>query len=113
MSLGPARLLAIVTGLSTLAAGPPAMAQPGPGLARAPVGALDRFDPAPAGDALFGVTSPDVPGTLRLSGSLVASYAHDPLVLRQSGGDPALTWVADQALVHVLFAVDLFRRVKV
>jgi OOP family OmpA-OmpF porin len=44
--------------------------------------ALDRFEPAPAGDRMFGVPSPYAAGTFTPHVMLLADYAHDPLVLR-------------------------------
>src|ERR1700679_2109033 len=44
--------------------------------------ALDRFNPAPAGDRMFGVESPFVAGELTPHIMLLADYAHNPLVLR-------------------------------
>jgi OOP family OmpA-OmpF porin len=44
--------------------------------------ALDRFDPAPAGDRMFGVPSPFSAGGLTPHVMLLADYAHDPLVVR-------------------------------
>ena len=58
------------------AAAGPALAQPA-GLA------LDRFDPAPAGDRMFGVPSPYAAGDLTPHVMLLVDYAHDPLVLAQ------------------------------
>jgi outer membrane protein OmpA-like peptidoglycan-associated protein len=82
------------------------------GQATQPRGALDRLDPSPAGDAFFSQPSADVAGRLRLSASILTSYAHDPLVLRRmSGGDPAL-WVRDQAVMHVQIGVEALKRFK-
>jgi outer membrane protein OmpA-like peptidoglycan-associated protein len=43
--------------------------------------ALDRFDPAPAGDRMFGVPSPYAAGNLVPHVQLLGDYAHNPLVL--------------------------------
>src|SRR3954471_19584428 len=92
---GPRRAAARTIGLLTLLV--PAWAF---GQATQPRGALDRLDPAPVGDTFFSQPSADVVGSLRVSPSILASYAHDPLVLRRaSAGDPAL-WVKDQAVMH-------------
>ncbi len=71
----------VVVGLTVVVAASPALAQstvpaPNPGLA------LDRFEPAPAGDRMFGVPSPYAAGALTPHVMLLADYAHDPLVLR-------------------------------
>src|SRR4051794_5486955 len=100
----PTRAAARTIGLLTFLAPAWALAQPR--------GALDRLDPAPAGDAFFSQPSADIVGRLRLSASILASYAHDPLVLRRtSGGDPAL-WVKDQAVMHVQVSLEAFKRIK-
>ena len=44
--------------------------------------ALDRFNAAPAGDRMFGAQSPYVAGDLTPHFSILADYAHNPLVLR-------------------------------
>ena len=44
--------------------------------------ALDRFEPAPAGDRMFGVPSPYAAGSFTPHIMLLGDYAHDPLVLR-------------------------------
>jgi OmpA-OmpF porin, OOP family len=75
-------------------------------------GALDRFDPAPAGDTFFAVQSADVVGRLRLAASLTASYAHDPLVLREISNGKTLSWVASQALLHVQASAEILGRLK-
>src|SRR5277367_2326692 len=60
----------------------PAFAQmTSPGLA------LDRFDPAPAGDRMFGVPSPYAAGDLTPHVMLLGDYAHNPLVLRTIPGN--------------------------
>jgi OmpA-OmpF porin, OOP family len=44
--------------------------------------ALDRFEPAPAGDRMFGVPSPYAAGDLTPHLMLLADYAHNPLVIK-------------------------------
>jgi outer membrane protein OmpA-like peptidoglycan-associated protein len=89
-----------------------------PSLARAQAtkaqgsGALDRFDPAPAGDTFFAVQDADVAGRLRIAASLTASYAHDPLVLRRLSGGSTLDWVSSQALLHVQASVQILGRLE-
>src|SRR6202020_2250309 len=67
-------LLGAATAAMTLAAGP-ALAQMS-GLA------LDRFDPAPGGDRMFGVPSPYAAGDLTPHLMLLMDYAHNPLVIK-------------------------------
>ncbi|WP_245678136.1 OmpA family protein [Chondromyces crocatus] len=75
--------------------------------------ALDRFDPAPAGDAFFTVPSAGVPGHLQAAGAAAISYAHQPLSLRRESDEEALSWVSRQLVLHALASVELFERVKV
>jgi len=51
-------------------------------LAQATGVALDRFEPAPAGDRMFGVPSPYAAGSFTPHVMLLLDYAHDPLVLK-------------------------------
>jgi outer membrane protein OmpA-like peptidoglycan-associated protein len=107
---GPAALLLTLVGLVSLAA---ALT---PGEARAqgkPRGALDQLEPSPAGDAFFALPSADVEGRVRVAAQLLASYAHDPLVLRHLSGGPTFDWVRDQALLHVQVSVEAAKRVKI
>src|SRR5271154_6272918 len=64
---------------------------------------LDRFDPAPIGDRMFGVPSPFVAGHLTVHAGVILDYAHDPLVLRS---------VANNANDGVVVANDLFLHVN-
>ncbi|MEO7328173.1 MAG: porin, partial [Minicystis sp.] len=73
---------AVAAALTTVAAGHSAFAEPPPSLA------LDRFDPAPAGDRMFGVESHFVAGHLVPHVMLLGDYAHNPLVVStRSTGD--------------------------
>src|SRR3954468_17652804 len=83
-----------------------------PAPAVAQTGALDRFDPSPAGDVFVSLPSADVSGKLRVSVAASVSYAHDPLVLRQLSGGTPLQWVRDQAILHAQVGVEVWRRVK-
>ncbi|UQA58635.1 OmpA family protein [Polyangium aurulentum] len=78
--------------------------------------ALDRLEPAPAGDGFVAVPRADVPGELRGSASLLASYAHAPLTLRTgTPGDPSDVGdlVSYQLALHVLAGLELFGRAKI
>jgi len=79
--------------------------------------ALDRFDPAPAGDGSFAVPRADVAGDLRASGAFVLGYGHAPLVLRIGDAGSGQTAshariVSHQLTAHLLVSVDVDRRVK-
>src|SRR5579871_184435 len=75
-------------------------------------GALDRFDPSPAGDTFFSFPSADVAGRLRFSASATFSYAHDPLVLHSTAGGSFLPWVSSQGVLHAQVSAEVLRRVK-
>ncbi|HHH30909.1 MAG TPA: OmpA family protein [Polyangiaceae bacterium] len=78
--------------------------------------ALDRLDPAPAGDRFTAVPSPEVLGHLRPLASLGLVYTDDPLTLvrqRGSSEDELLDLVSRQLTVHGSFAMELAHRVKV
>jgi outer membrane protein OmpA-like peptidoglycan-associated protein len=70
------RLMAATAAVGALAGAPDARAQSSSGLA------LDRFEPAPAGDRMFGVPSPYAAGNFTPHVMLLADYAHNPLVLK-------------------------------
>ena len=77
--------------------------------------ALERLEPAPAGDGFFAVPRADVPNGLRASAALVVSYADSPLSLRVGQGDAtqeAGEVVAYQATGHVLAAIEIHRILK-
>ena len=81
--------------------------------ARADQLALDRFEPAPAGDRMFGVESPGVPGHLSLKLSLLADYAHKPLLLRTVADRMVIGGIVrDQLFFHVNASVALWNRVN-
>lgn len=79
--------------------------------------ALDRFEPAPAGDGSFAVPRASVLGHLRPSVALTFSYAHNPLKLYRYGADPGQTIssgaiVSHQLIAHVLASFEIAQRVK-
>ena len=80
--------------------------------AEAPRGALDQLDPAPAGDAFFAVPGAGVQGKLRVSAQVLASYAHEPLVLRYVESGDKVQWVGGQAVVHVQASLEALRLFK-
>jgi len=75
-------------------------------------GALDRFDPSPAGDTFFSLPSADVSGRLRYAASAEIAYAHDPLVLRHTSGGSPLAWVSGQTFLHAQLSVEVWKRLK-
>ncbi|MRG96530.1 OmpA family protein [Polyangium spumosum] len=78
--------------------------------------ALERLEPAPAGDGFFAVPRADVPEDLRATAALVVSYADAPLSLRVGQGGAsreAGEIVAYQVTGHVLAALEVNRFLKV
>jgi OmpA-OmpF porin, OOP family len=80
--------------------------------------ALDRFEPAPAGDVSVAVPSVNVNGQLRPAVGLVFSYAHAPLRLRtyDLASEQSLDEVAvvdHQLIAHVLASIEIGKRLKV
>lgn len=79
--------------------------------------ALDRFEPAPAGDGSFAVPRADVSGAWRTSAALAFSYARAPLalVVRDPSGGQTLEGgyvVGHQLAAHLLAGVEIGRRAK-
>ena len=68
---------------------------------------LEQFDPAPAGDAFFGVPSPWVGGSLVPRAYVMVDYAHAPLTLTAADGSTIGSVVSRQiyARVNVSLAV--------
>jgi OmpA-OmpF porin, OOP family len=86
----------------------PALAQSQPPLA------LNRFDPAPAGDRMFGVQSPFAAGPLTPHVMLLGDYAHNPLVLRSTSDDKSVgAVVSSQLYLHLNASLSLFNRLNV
>ena len=76
--------------------------------------ALNRFYPAPPGDRMFGVQSPFVAGNLTPHFSIVADYAHNPLVLRTvSSGEDRGKIVSDQLFLHLQGGLAIKNRLYV
>jgi len=81
--------------------------------ARAEGLALNRFDPAPAGDRMFGVPSPYAAGHLTPHLMLLADYAHNPLKLRSVPTDADRgAIVANQLFLHLNAGIALWHRVN-
>lgn len=76
--------------------------------------ALSRFEPAPAGDRMFGVPSPYSAGHLAPHVMVLADYAHNPLVLRSDADDEVVgAVVSSQLTLHLNAALALWNRVTV
>ncbi|MFO0755554.1 MAG: OmpA family protein [Byssovorax sp.] len=100
--LSAAALLAALTAAGSASADPP------------PSLALDRFDPAPAGDRMFGVESPFVAGHLTPHVALLGDYAHNPLVLStRSTGDQVAAVVSGQLFLHLNGSLALWNRLNI
>jgi OmpA-OmpF porin, OOP family len=70
---------------------------------------LDRFEPAPAGDRLFGVPSPTVSGDAMPRLQLLLDYAHNPLVLHTlTTGKSVGKVVSGQLILHANASLALF-----
>jgi OOP family OmpA-OmpF porin len=73
--------------------------------------ALDRFDPAPAGDRMFGVESPSTFGQWTPHVETLVDYAHNPYTLGHGPGVLAVNpVVADQVFFHVNLSVAILHR---
>ena len=96
--------VALVAATAALAS--PARAQTQPPLA------LDRFNPAPAGDRMFGVQSPFVAGDPGLHVMLLGDYAHNPLVLKTTNDNTRVSSiVSSQLFLHLNANLALWNRV--
>jgi OOP family OmpA-OmpF porin len=73
--------------------------------------ALDHFEPAPAGDAFFGVPSPYAAGHLAPAAYLAFDYAHWPIQLRTDTDDVAV--VSSQAFLRLDASLALWERLLV
>jgi OmpA-OmpF porin, OOP family len=101
------RYLQAATSIALLGAASPALAQSS-GLA------LDRFDPAPAGDRMFGVPSPYAAGPLTPHIMLLGDYAHNPLVLRSEPSNERVgAVVGDQLYLNLDAGLSLWNRLLV
>ena len=75
---------------------------------------LDRFDPAPMGDRMFGVPSPFVAGHLDVHAGVLLDYAHDPLVLRSvTNNTNEGAVVASDLFLHINGSLALWNRLLI
>ena len=99
-------------GAMLLFAASPARAQTGDEAIVDPL-ALNRFEPAFAGDRHFGVPSAFTPGHPGLHFAILGDYAHDPLVLRRESDDESLgSIVRNQLFMHLNATLSLWERVS-
>ena len=85
----------------------------GAGVTQAQGLALDRLDPAPAGDRMFGVPSPYAAGELTPHLMVLGDYAHDPLVLHSEPANADRgSVVKNQLFLHVNVGLALWNRVN-
>jgi OmpA-OmpF porin, OOP family len=76
--------------------------------------AVNRFEPAPAGDRFFGLESAYVAGDPGFHMSLTADYASNPLALsKKLGVSRSYAIVSDQLHLHVGLGVALWERLLV
>ncbi|WP_437834121.1 OmpA family protein [Sorangium sp. So ce1153] len=78
--------------------------------------ALDRFQPAPAGDRMFGVQSAYTAGDASPHIMILGDYAQDPLVLRRESGNADIgdgKVVGSQLLLHLNASLSLWERLTV
>jgi OmpA-OmpF porin, OOP family len=74
-------------------------------------GALERFQPAVAGDAMFGVASPMVGGHLVPRADLIFDFAYHPLSIQD--GNNRYVIVSRQAFLHLNASLALWDRLLV
>lgn len=77
-----------------------------------------RFDPAPAGDRLFGVQTPSTQGAsdsdFQIHGGLLFDYAYNPVTLNSElGTEQRKSIVSDQGFLHIAASIALWNRVTV
>ncbi|APR82013.1 outer membrane protein OmpA [Minicystis rosea] len=72
-------------------------------------GAIERFTPAPAGDAMFGVPSPAVGGHLVPRAAAIFDFAYKPLSIQDETG-ARHSIVSRQAFLHVAVSFALWDR---
>jgi OOP family OmpA-OmpF porin len=73
--------------------------------------ALDRFQPAPAGDRFFGVQGGDPGGEVSPRFMLLGDYAYKPLVLYRDDGDQEVgSMVSHQLFLHIAAGLSLWNR---
>ena len=85
-----------------------------PALAQTSGLALDRFDPAPAGDRFFGVPSPYAAGDLTPHFMALLDYAHNPLVIRTVPSNNNVgSVVKNQLFLNLMGGISLWSRLYI
>jgi outer membrane protein OmpA-like peptidoglycan-associated protein len=74
-------------------------------------GAIERFEPAPAGDAMFGVPSPAVGGHLVPRATAIFDFAYEPLSI--TDGKSRVAIVSQQAFLHLDASFALWDRLLI
>ncbi len=107
-SIGPSptRALAFMTMAASVSLARPASAQ-----SSAATGSLERFHPAPAGDAMFGVASPSAGGHLVPRAAVIVDYASRPLAIQD--GSKRYSIVSDQLFLHLDVSLSLWDRLLI
>lgn len=106
----------VLAAAALLGAASDAQAQDNPPATRGGDLALGRFNPAPAGDRMFGVPSPFVAGDPALHVMLLGDYAHAPLVLVREEGEedvPVGDVVNHQFFLHLNANLALWHRLAI
>ncbi|HZF55716.1 MAG TPA: OmpA family protein [Polyangiaceae bacterium] len=76
--------------------------------------ALNRLNPAPAGDRLYGIPSPFVAGDMTPHAMLLVDYAHNPFILRRNrDGESLGAVVGNQLFLHLNASLALWQRINV
>ena len=73
-------------------------------------GALERFQPVPAGDPFFGVPAAQIGGHLTPRAAVIVDYANQPLSIAE--GDQRFAIVSHQLFLHANFSFALFDRLQ-
>ena len=97
------RALAFLASSAALLLARPALAQ-----SNGATGSLERFHPAPAGDAMFGVPSPSASGHLVPRATAIVDYASRPLSIQS--GEARYGIVESQLFLHLNLSLALFDR---
>ncbi len=97
------RALTFLASSAALLLARPALAQ-----SNGATGSLERFHPAPAGDAMFGVPSPSVGGHLVPRATAIVDYASRPLSIQS--GSTRYGIVESQLFLHLNVSLALFDR---
>jgi OmpA-OmpF porin, OOP family len=87
------------------------LARPSSAQSSGATGSLERFHPAPAGDAMFGVASPSAGGHLVPRAAVIVDYASKPLSIQD--GSQRYAIVSNQLFLHLDVSLSLFDRLLI